>query len=154
MRRRLCGDLVATFQGLKGTCEEDGEGPFIKNCSDRARSNGFKLKEGKFRFILKESFTMRVVRHWEWLPKRVVDATSLDVQDHVGWGSEQPEIMETCPSPWQGAGMRSSLSCFPIQTILLSHDSMKLKIQPVLPGSQTRRPSGQSQPDIFKGHML
>ncbi|KFQ40130.1 hypothetical protein N332_14884, partial [Mesitornis unicolor] len=42
--------------------------------------NGFKLEEGRFRLdIRKKFFTVRVVRHWHRLPKKAVDAPSLEV---------------------------------------------------------------------------
>ena len=36
-KRRLWGDLTASFQYLKGTYRKDGEGLFTRVCSDRTR---------------------------------------------------------------------------------------------------------------------
>ncbi|KAK4824917.1 hypothetical protein QYF61_021537 [Mycteria americana] len=49
-------------------------------CRDRRRSNGFKLKEGRFRLdIGNKCFTLRVVRHWPRFPREVGDAPSLEI---------------------------------------------------------------------------
>ncbi|KFO63067.1 hypothetical protein N302_06992, partial [Corvus brachyrhynchos] len=42
--------------------------------------SGFKLKEKRFRLgIRKKFFTQRMVRHWLRLPRKAVDAPSLEV---------------------------------------------------------------------------
>ncbi|KFQ55649.1 hypothetical protein N334_04734, partial [Pelecanus crispus] len=77
-KRRLRGDLIATFQYLKGAYRKNGENLFCQACCDRTRKSGFKLKN-RFRLdIRKKFFTMRVVKHWNRLPREVVDAPSLE----------------------------------------------------------------------------
>ena len=57
---------------------KDEDKHFNRACYDRARSNGFKLRDSIFWLdIRKKSFTVRVVKHWNWLPRKVVDVPSL-----------------------------------------------------------------------------
>jgi len=55
-KRRLWADLIAAFQYLKGAYRKDGENIFSRACCNRTRSNGFKLREGRFRMDIRKKF--------------------------------------------------------------------------------------------------
>ena len=78
-KRRLRGDLRAAFQYRKGAYRKGEGNIFSRACWDRTRNNGVKQREGRFRLdTRKKFFTRRVVKHWNRLPREVMEAPSLE----------------------------------------------------------------------------
>ena len=73
--RRLRSDLIALHSFLRRGHGEGGAELFSLLCSDRTCGNDSKLHQERCRLdIRKHFFTDRVVKHWNRLPRVVIDA--------------------------------------------------------------------------------
>jgi len=100
-KRRLWGDLIAAFQHLKRAYRKEGDNPFSKACCDRTRSNGVKLREGRFRLDIRNKvFTMSMVKHWSGLPRDTGSGGPIpgNTEGQTGQGSEHPSLAEDVPA--------------------------------------------------------
>jgi len=78
-KRRLQEDLIAAFLYMKGDYKKDGDNLISRACCNGTRSNGFKLREDRFRLDIRKKFvTMRVVKLWYRLPREAVETSSLE----------------------------------------------------------------------------
>ena len=73
---------------------------------DRTKGNGFRLKDKRFRLdIMKKFLTIRMVKHWNRLPREVMDTSSLETFRQAGLGSEQPDLAVDVPVHCRGDGL-------------------------------------------------
>jgi len=110
---KTAGDLVAAFQYLKGACRKDGKNTFSRACCNRTRSNGFKLREGRFRIDIRKKFFVNRKIFFFFCGETLEQISQRssggpipgNIPGQVGQGSEQPGLVEDVPAHCRGVGL-------------------------------------------------
>ncbi|KAJ7397772.1 Peroxisomal targeting signal 2 receptor [Pitangus sulphuratus] len=80
-KRRLRGDLITLCHFLRRASGEGDADLFFLGYSDRMHGNGSKMHQRRFRLDIRKHFlTKRVVKHWNRLPREVVNVPSLSMR--------------------------------------------------------------------------
>ena len=79
LKRRLRWDLSTVYEFLMGGNHGDGARLFLVVPSHRTRDNGHKLQYRKSHVNTRKNFlTLRVMEHWNRLPREAVEPPSLE----------------------------------------------------------------------------
>ena len=78
-KRRLRGDLVNVYKYFKCRNQSDVANFISAVCGDRMRGNGHKLDHRKFCTNMQRNFSVRVMEHWNRLPREVVNSPYLKI---------------------------------------------------------------------------
>jgi len=104
---KAVGRLYNSLPVPEGAYRKDGENIIARACCDRTRSNGFKLREGRFRLdIRKKFFYDKGSEAVEQIARRSSGGPIPgNIQGQVGQGSEQPDLVEDVPAHCRGVGL-------------------------------------------------